>query len=106
MIGRTLLDTTGLSVVSHITNADRTLWCRTWSDGWKEQGGIITPQNGTINYLVPFKDNKYSAFLQYADNLSSTLASSVYASMGSRNEKSFNYYRQTTNLTSWYACGF
>ena len=36
-------------------------WYRIWSDGWVEQGGVITARsNGTtINFLKPFRDANY-----------------------------------------------
>ena len=55
------------------TYVNGTSWYRVYSDGWKEQGGIIsvaaytTSTTSTVTFLKPFANANYSAVLQVAN---------------------------------------
>lgn len=42
------------------TYSSGTSWYRSWSDGWIEQGGLISNWTGTITFLKPFLNTNYS----------------------------------------------
>ena len=85
-------------------------WYRVWSDGWIEQGGIITASytnaGQTINLLKPFKNTNYTI------NVSAFYASDLPAGGGSYGQ-SLITFRSTTSFGTaqvgskvWYACGY
>lgn len=69
-------------------------WCRTWSDGWCEQGSTFTPSAdpSPITFLKPFKDTNYAIQISVQDTSPTDWALTV----GSWNDKTttgFNLYQ-------------
>lgn len=81
-------------------------WYRVWSDGWVEQGGVLTG-TGEINitFLKPFNSTKYHIIKNYASNSDQAAQGrlvSVYA-LTTTGAKTYNAVMREG--ISWYACG-
>ena len=85
-------------------------WYRVWSDGWIEQGGVITASYAnagqTINLLKPFTNTNYTI------NVSAFYAADLPDGSGSYGQ-SLITFRSTTSFGTaqtgskvWYACGY
>lgn len=83
------------------TNGD---WYRIWSDGWIEQGGIVTTGGKqTINLLKPFSNTEYTV----------VSSSTIWATVGEyddRTNTSFTHHAAwgTAGISraNWMACGY
>lgn len=105
-------------VVQNYKNSDR--WYRVWSDGWIEQGGIITSgvsvnSNGTQSLWKSFTDTNYT--LQLTPGVNSTGAGFDTGTQGSvcytiRTTSAFKWKithisnQYYANTITWYACGY
>lgn len=90
-------------------------WCRRWSNGWVEQGGIIssgTPDGNWINFTKtfyqPFKETpcvfvNFLATQGEGYNCMKSLSATAF-SFGSRSTAN-NYHQNSMGIT-FYACGF
>lgn len=95
-------------------------WYRVWSDGWIEQGGIITSGvsingNGTQSLWTPFTDTKYTLLL--TPGVDATAAGFDTGTQGfvcytRRTTSDFKWKITHTgtayyaNTITWYACGY
>ena len=105
-------------VIENYKNSDR--WYRVWSDGWIEQGGIITSgvsvnSNGTQSLWKSFTDTKYT--LQLTPGVDATAAGFDTGTQGfvcytRRTTSDFKWKITHTgtayyaNTITWYACGY
>lgn len=80
-----------------------TQWCRVWSDGWKEQGGLRSGA-GTITFIKPFSDTSYTL----TGGLLSGTESATYEHMNFKSFTTTTAYFSTYDGYSvrWYACGY
>jgi len=108
---KTNLNTAGIRTVIDIyTNG--TSWYRVYSDGWIEQGGVVTLSANptTITLLKYFKNANYTAFVGleisggYLQNayVSGKGTTALYA-YTSNNSGGYTY---TGASLDWYACGY
>lgn len=90
-------------VVESYTDEDGN-WCRVYSDGWVEQGGIAsaTTSNVTINLLKPMKDANYSVFGSYGED--GDLANGAFSFRG-RTITSFIIRRWSSDALYWQVKG-
>lgn len=86
-------------------------WCRVWSDGWKEQGGVITSTPNTATFLKAFSNTNYTVQATYVDAGSG----SSYENLGCFNRTTRSmlinrgesvYPLQSYVKVSWYVCGY
>ena len=96
------------TAVKYVTETynDGTNWYRKWSDGWLEQGGVIAGNfNGTLTFLLPFSDARYSI----SKNIGASSAVSpqeTYMSFFDLTALSARTLQGGTYInTRWYACG-
>ena len=86
-----------------------TSWYRIWSDGWIEQGGILTSNSSlvTYNFVYPFADTNYLiSQTQNSGNLGTQSNGSVISRV-SNTQFNMLFSVQSTGLVySWYACGY
>ena len=73
-------------------------WYRIWSDGWCEQGGGISTDNGTITLLKPFADTNYTC-------LCVTSYSRINETFHIKNKTTTTFHAQYANGGTWFACG-
>lgn len=104
-------------VDSYINNSS---WYRVYSDGWCEQGGIITPNTTTLNYqitfLKPYIDINYVITLNntepdsYSANNNFISNDNMVAAACRTNRKSINgfYLDRVVSdfIINWRACGY
>lgn len=94
------------------TYQNGTSWYRVWSDGWIEQGGLVTNialTIQTITFLKPFKDANY-----YINCNQPLEISGSFQTFGipERNADSFKVMQRNYNQDAgacdsvWYACGY
>ena len=90
-------------------------WSRVWSDGFIEQGGIITTPNlSTITFAKPFSEWNYSLFTSYVAGIASAGANYAYAPReipGTRTKTSVQVWlnsdqSQGTICGTYFACGY
>lgn len=83
-------------------------WYRIWSDGWIEQGGIITSgtdANVTVQLLKPMTTTNYQVFFSETDSGSpSNNSRNATLNRGSRTTTSFSCYHN--RHTAWYVYGY
>lgn len=85
-------------------------WCRVWSDGWCEQGGVLIPtnvNNDTVSLIQTYRDPSYHIlFGNMYKNATATATSCAYAA--SKTASSFVVYNSTDTAfyTYWYTCGY
>ena len=100
---------TKIVVIEVIKEGDR--WCRVWSDGWKEQGGVITNTPNTATFLKAFSNTNYTVQATYVYNVSG----SSYENLGCFdrttssmliNRGGSGYVPQSNVKVSWYVCGY
>lgn len=89
------------------TYRNGTEWYRVWSDGWVEQGGVIsigTQVNKTFNFLKPFADTSYHISINMEYNSS---ASDVFFHTNAYNKTTTGFDVVVSNACNktWYACG-
>jgi hypothetical protein len=90
------------------TYKNGTSWYRVWSDGWCEQGGVLTIANGTkIYFLQEFKDKNYEGHI-----------TERYATAHGSGQQNCRFYPTATDyatccsgvtagvLCQWIACGY
>lgn len=89
---------------------DGTNWYRKWSDGWVEQGGIVSNQKVetvTITLLIPMSDSNYYISRQIiSDYTGQPVTARIWASVYNVTATQFTFdadIRYQTNR--WYACG-
>jgi hypothetical protein len=73
-------------------------WYRIYSDGWCEQGGKISTDNGTITLLKPFANADYTC-------LCVTTYSRINETFYINNKTTTTFHVQYANNGSWFACG-
>ena len=98
----------GKRVVSTYVNG--TNWYRVWSDGWIEQGGLVTAaeRTTTITVLKPFADTNFWCLCNYQSNTADTGAARtnyVLAEPLSNTQIICGSYNSTGKVR-WYACGY
>jgi hypothetical protein len=109
----TFCKTTNRTIVE--VYGDNTNWCRVWSDGWIEQGGIIS--SGTVDgSWINFSKTFYKPFTQTPSVFVNFLATQGegYNCMKSLSATAFSFgakstsnnYNQNSNGITFYACGF
>lgn len=87
-----------------------TEWYRVWSDGWKEQGGVVLTGNSatpvTVTLLTPFSDANYT--LQATCNpLTVQWAQMVDLQIVNKTATSFGIIANpSNNNNNWFACGY
>lgn len=84
-----------------------TSWYRKYSDGWIEQGGVVSaPSNSTVTtFHNPFKNTNYTIFASPRVNGNFwTVPACAYPESSS----SFRHgvYGGSSDDMSWYACGY
>ena len=114
------IDTANKSILTHNGNllryvdfffANETGWCRKWSDGWLEQGGII-PDFGSyssivLTFLRPWKHTGYSIVVTRGGyNSDSTRTDIGIISMSTANCNIGMAAGSGGGLGRWYACGW
>lgn len=99
---------TPVVVVQNYVNG--TSWYRVWSDGWKEQGGIVTNVGSvTVTFLKSFTDTNY--YINCNSPLEVTYSFQTFG-IGSRTNTGFTVMQGNYNNdggacdSSWYACGY
>ena len=82
-----------------------TQFCRTYSDGWLEQGSSSTSeitQNRTVSYIKPFRDTNYTlagvGFVIALSGRQTVTKNTASFSTGSDAQNSGTY--------GWFACGY
>ena len=93
-------------IIETYSNGDD--WYRVWSDGWIEQGSIITSGTNatvTVQLLKEFTTTNYEVLFSESDP-SSTSDNSKNATInrGTRTTSSFSCYHN--RHTIWYAYGY
>ena len=92
------------------TYVNGTSWYRIWSDGWKEQGGVVLTGNSatpvTVTLLTPFSDANYT--LQATCNpLTVQWAQMVDLQIVNKTATSFGIIANpSNNNNNWFACGY
>lgn len=86
-------------------------WYRVWSDGWIEQGGLITKDTSTTFYEVSLllNYNSINYCLQVTDAWNITSLSGSFTSIKEKSTSSFKVALQNAVSSSgatWYACGY
>ena len=86
-----------------------TNWYRVWSDGWCEQGGVVTAPSSAQkgDFLIPFIDTNYT--IVASPRYTSGSFWQTPAMIGPYSESQFYYgaYNgSTSNYMSWTACGY
>lgn len=86
-------------------------WYRVYSDGWIEQGGIYTSDQGKriINLLLPFKDTLYDAII--TPTVSAPVSFGFYTSGAGNPSKTPTHFYLTCGAGgvigwNWFACGY
>ena len=96
----------------HVTETfnDGTNWYRKWSDGWVEQGGIVSNQQVetvTITLMIPMSDSNYHISRQIiSDYKGQPTTARIWTSVYNMTATQFTFdadIRYQTNR--WYACG-
>lgn len=85
-------------------------WCRKWSDGWLEQGGIIVDHAACVPYVVtflrPFLHTGYSFFaMRGGINWEATRTDTGVISMTAANIQFGMREGSAGAMGRWYACG-
>lgn len=92
------------------TYVNGTSWYRIWSDGWKEQGGVVLTGNSatpvTVTLLTPFSDANYT--LQATCNpLTVQWVQMVDLQIVNKTATSFGIIANpSNNNNNWFACGY
>ena len=73
-------------------------WYRIYTDGWCEQGGGISTDNGTITLLKPFANTDYTC-------LCVTSYSRINETFHIKNKTTTTFHAQYANGGTWFACG-
>lgn len=81
-------------------------WYRVWSDGWVEQGGVLTG-TGEINitFLKPFNSTKYHIIKNYASNSDQAAQGRLVSVYNLTTTGAKTYNAVMREGISWYACG-
>lgn len=74
-------------------------WYRKWSDGFIEQGGLITWVTNNISLYTAFKDTNYTISSSQAD-------SNIAIKYRKTSEFALDYCKASMLPISWYACGY
>lgn len=95
-------------VVETGQSEDGLQWYRKWSDGWIEQGGIITSGTDatvTVQLIVPMTTTNYHVLFSESDPTSNSNNSrNATLNRGSRTTTSFKCYHN--RHTTWYVYGY
>lgn len=95
-------------VVETGQSEDGNQWYRKWSDGWIEQGGIITSGTDatvTVQLIVPMTTTNYHVLFSESDPTSNSNNSrNATLNRGSRTTTSFICYHN--RHTIWYVYGY
>lgn len=104
------------TVVKNYSNGSA--WYRIWSDGWIEQGGIISIPNfttsaeKTINLLLPYSNTNYSCYTQLMSGSTNwAWVQSCNVKEKSTTSFSLGFYGTSTGSIAahkrqWFACGY
>lgn len=95
-------------VVETGQSEDGLQWYRKWSDGWIEQGGIITSGTDatvTVQLIVPMTTTNYHVLFSESDPTSNSNNSrNATLNRGSRTTTSFKCYHN--RHTTWHVYGY
>lgn len=85
-------------------------WYRKWSDGFIEQGGLVSASHeGTITLITNFTATNYSVFLQLENEVDCHWITSAYTRTTSNFKVSIywtsNHTKGSNKPFYWYACG-
>ena len=86
-----------------------TEWYRIYSDGWIEQGGMVTSNSGTItyNFITPFKDTNYGLLCNQNSGGLGDQSNGMVIKKVSNSQFSVLFTATSTGITyTWYACGY
>lgn len=82
-------------------------WYRIWSNGWVEQGGLLSSssQAATATFLKPFADTNYTLLVT---GLVAGSAANYNPAVTARSATNFTYNSMIGKAFSgtWYACGY
>ena len=84
-------------------------WYRVWSDGWCEQGGVVTNTSGrqTVTLLKPYSDGNYNVQQTILDATANGNLQPFTEAIQSRRSGSFTIYCDSSILRRmWRACGY
>lgn len=102
----------GQNIVCVKTWKNGTSWYRKYSDGWIEQGGMISGKSGmtTISFNIGFTDINYTILktLHWNENSGGTI-NRIYFGFHNRTLTTAMTYTYTTlasHREMWYACGY
>ena len=83
-------------------------WYRVYSDGWCEQGGIITGVSPTVTFLLPFANTNYYINWIFQGNTNTANLMFQYQSVNSKTPTSavINSSSSTSFTMMWEAKGY
>ncbi len=100
-------DLTDTPTVITETYSNGTSWYRVYSDGWCEQGGVVTGSYLQVYFLKPYANANYN--IQITLN-SSTEVAAGYAAVGVRGAVTSTYFElwagDTVGYKFWRTCGY
>ena len=91
------------------TYKNGTSWYRVWSDGWCEQGGVVTNTSGrqTVTLLKPYSDGNYNVQQTILNATAEGKLQPFTESIQSRTGTSFTIYCDSSMVSKmWKACGY
>ena len=83
-----------------------TSWYRRWSDGFIDQAGRCTPNNGTISVNFHTGFSNASSICVYGVYRDGGHPDDAYLIMYANNTSSFTCRAPRASNVSWYACGY
>ena len=100
-----LMNTVGIRTVVE-TYVNGTTWYRVYSDGWCEQGGIISTNTNpyTLTFSKPFKDTNYQIFknIQLDSSQGTDVRGTMFFNLTRTSATTYTW----NGKENWQACGY